>query len=233
MIAQDYIGLALVYGIIAVSLGAALVLERRGSRRDVRKVVHIGVGFFVFVWWMFTENWIMLVFFTLPFAAILLVAMFRGNAVSESKLGDLANNKGHREGLFLYAVTITILVAFFWDHWTAATIGVVAMTFGDGMGSVVGRRFGRHRFLGGKSVEGSLGVFAATAIMAAVIMLFYGWLTASGYYPTGDSVAIVPVWAVAVIAGAVATVLEALCPGQYDNIVIPLVVACAMVLLGL
>ena len=191
MIAQDYIGLALVYGIIAVSLGAALVLERRGSRRDVRKVVHIGVGFFVFVWWMFTENWIMLVFFTLPFAAILLVAMFRGNAVSESKLGDLANNKGHREGLFLYAVTIT------------------------------------------KSVEGSLGVFAATAIMAAVIMLFYGWLTASGYYPTGDSVAIVPVWAVAVIAGAVATVLEALCPGQYDNIVTPLVVACAMVLLGL
>lgn len=147
--------------------------------------------------------------------------------------GDLANNKGHREGLFLYAVTITILVALFWDHWTAATIGVVAMTFGDGMGSVVGRRFGRHRFLGGKSVEGSLGVFAATAIMAAVIMFFYGWLTASGYYPTGDSVAIVPVWAVAVIAGAVATVLEALCPGQYDNIVTPLVVACAMVLLGL
>ena len=90
MIAQDYIGLALVYGIIAVSLGAALVLERRGSRRDVRQVVHIGVGFFVFVWWMFTENWIMLVFFTLPFAAILLVAMFRGNAVSESKLAPSA-----------------------------------------------------------------------------------------------------------------------------------------------
>ena len=193
MLTQDYIGLALVYAIIASSLLVALAMERRGSQRDVRKVVHIGVGLFVFVWWMFSENWIMLVFFTVPFAVILFVAMFRDNAISNSKLGDLANNKGHRTGLFLYAVTITILV---------------------------------------KSVEGSVAVFLATAVMSAVIVMFYGWLTASGYYPSGDSVAIVPVWAVSVIAGALATLLEAFCPGQYDNIVTPLVVSPAMVLLG-
>ena len=159
--------------------------------------------------------------------------MFRDNAISNSKLGDLANNRGHRTGLFLYAVTITVLVAFLWDHWTAATIGVVAMTFGDGMGSVIGKRYGTHRASNGKSVEGSVGVFVATAVMSAVIVMFYGWLTASGYYPSGDSVAVVPVWAVSVIAGALATVLEAFCPGQYDNIVTPLVVSSAMVLLGL
>lgn len=230
---QDVIGLALVYAIIAASLIIALVLDRRGSKTDVRKVVHMGVGFFVFVWWMFSENWIMLVFFAIPFGAILFVAMFKGNAVSDSKLGDLSNNKGHRTGLFLYVLTIGILIAFFWDHWTAATIGVVAMTFGDGMGSAIGRRFGRHRYLNGKSAEGSLGVFAATAVMATVIVTFYGWLTASGFYPTGDSVATVPLWVVCITAGVLASVLEALCPGQYDNIVTPLVVASAMVLLGL
>ena len=233
MLTQDYIGLALVYAIIASSLLVALAMERRGSQRDVRKVVHIGVGLFVFVWWMFSENWIMLVFFTVPFAVILFVAMFRDNAISNSKLGDLANNRGHRTGLFLYAVTITVLVAFLWDHWTAATIGGVAMTFGDGMGSVIGKRYGTHRASNGKSVEGSVAVFLATAVMSAVIVLFYGWLAASGYYPSGDSVAIVPVWAVSVIAGALATILEAICPGQYDNIVTPLVVSSAMVLLGL
>ena len=221
------------YAIIASSLAVALVMERRGTGGDARKVVHVGVGFFVLVWWMFSENWIMLVFFTVPFAVLLFIAMFRGNAVSESKLGDLANNKGHRTGLFLYAVTITILVAFFWDHWTAATIGVVAMTFGDGFGSIVGRRYGRHRILNGKSLEGSLAVFAATALAAAFIILYYGWLTSSGFYPAGDSAAIVPFWAAAVIAGLIAMVLEAVCPGQYDNIVTPLVVALAMVALGL
>ena len=76
-------------------------------------------------------------------------------------------------------------------------------------------------------------MFVATAVMSAVIVMFYGWLTASGYYPFGDSVAVVPVWAVSVIAGALATVPEAFCPGQYDNIVTPLVVSSAMVLLGL
>lgn len=233
MTPQDLVGLALVYAIIASSLAVALVMERRGTGGDARKVVHVGVGLFVLVWWMFSENWIMLVFFTVPFAVLLFIAMFRGNAVSESKLGDLANNKGHRTGLFLYAVTITILVAFFWDHWTAATIGVVAMTFGDGLGSIVGRRYGRHRILNGKSLEGSLAVFAATALAAAFIILYYGWLTSSGFYPAGDSVAIVPFWAVAAIAGLIAMVLEAVCPGQYDNIVTPLVVAVAMVALGL
>ena len=233
MTPQDLVGLALVYAIIASALAAALAMERRGTGWDPRKVVHMGVGLFVLVWWMFSENWIMLVFFTVPFAVILFVAMFRGNAVSESKLGDMANNRGHRTGLFLYAVAITILVAFFWDHWTAATVGVVAMTFGDGSGSVVGRRFGRHRILNGKSLEGSLAVFAATALAAAFIILYYGWLTASGLYLTGDSTAIVPFWAAAVIAGFISMVLEAVCPGQYDNIVTPLVVAVAMVALGL
>lgn len=223
----------LVYAIITVSLAIVMVMERRGTDKNVRKIVHIGVGFFVFVWWMFSENWIMFVFFALPFAIVLFAAMLKDNAVSNSTLGDIANNQGHKTGLFLYVVSIGVLIVFFWGHWTAATIGIVAMTWGDGFGSVIGKRFGRHRILNGKSLEGSLAVFAATAVMTAVIVLFYGWLTASGFYPTGDSIAIVPVWAVSVIAGFLAMVLETLCPGQYDNLVIPLVVACAMVLLGL
>ena len=233
MLTQDYIGLALVYAIIASSLLVALAMERRGSQRDVRKVVHIGVGLFVFVWWMFSENWIMLVFFTVPFAVILFVAMFRDNAISNSKLGDLANNRGHRTGLFLYVVTIAIFIVFFWDHWTAATVGVVAMTFGDGFGSIVGRRFGRHRTINGKSLEGSLGVFAATAVMASAIILLYGWLYASGLFPNGGTDLVVPFWAATAVAGLAATVLEAVCPGQYDNIVTPIVVALTMVMLGL
>lgn len=225
--------MVLVYAIITVSLAIVMVMERRGTDKNVRKIVHIGVGFFVFVWWMFSENWIMFVFFALPFAIVLFAAMLKDNAVSNSTLGDIANNQGHKTGLFLYVVSIGVLIVFFWGHWTAATIGIVAMTWGDGFGSVIGKRFGRHRILNGKSLEGSLAVFAATAVMTAVIVLFYGWLTASGFYPTGDSIAIVPVWAVSVIAGFLAMVLETLCPGQYDNLVIPLVVACAMVLLGL
>lgn len=230
---QDIIALALVYAIIAASLVIALTLERKGIECNVRKVVHIGVGFFVFVWWMFTEGWIMLAFFTVPFAIILLLPMISEKAMPIKELNDLTVNKGHRTGLFLYAVTISIMVIFFGEHWTAATIGIVAMTFGDGFGSVIGKRYGRHRISNGKSLEGSLAVFIATAVMAAVIMLYYGWLTTAGFYPGGDSIAIVPFWAASIIAGLVSMVLEAICPGQFDNILTPVVVAVTMVPLGL
>ncbi len=173
MTSQDIIGLLLVYFIIGLSLAAAFALDRRGSSVDSRKVVHMGVGLFVFVWWMFSENWIMLIFFAVPFGIVLFTAMLRDNVVSNSRLGDLANRKGHSTGMFLYVVSIGILVTFFWDYWTAATIGIVAMTWGDGMGGVVGKRFGRHLTVNDKSLEGSIGVFAGTAVMVAVIVLFY------------------------------------------------------------
>ncbi|MBO4763921.1 MAG: hypothetical protein J5485_04830 [Candidatus Methanomethylophilaceae archaeon] len=222
----------LVYLIIAASLGISMYLEKKGSAVDTRKVVHIGVGNFVFVWWMFTENWIMLAFFTVPFAIVLFLAMLKDNAVSRSKLGTLSN-QGHKTGLFFYAVTITILVIACPDHWTAASIGVVAMTYGDGFGSVIGRRFGKHKTFNGKSLEGSLGVFTLTAVMAAVVILFYGFLASAGFYPAGVYGGIVPIWAACLIAGALASVIEMVSKGFFDNLAVPLIVTLAMALLGL
>lgn len=230
---QDLIALALVYAIIAISLLTALLLEKKGVECNIRKVVHIGVGCFVFVWWMFTESWIMLAFFTVPFAIILFLSMLGEKFMPIRELNDLTVNKGHKTGLFFYAVTVSIMVIFFEDHWTAATIGIVAMTFGDGFGSVIGKRYGKHRIINGKSAEGSLGVFVATTIAAAVIIIYYGWLTSAGYYPGGDSIATIPLWAASMIAGLTSMVLEAMCPGQIDNIVTPVLVAVTMCLIGL
>ncbi len=229
---QDCVALVLVYLIIAASLGISMYLEKKGSAVDTRKVVHIGVGNFVFVWWMFTENWIMLAFFTVPFAIVLFLAMLKDNAISRSKLGTLSN-QGHKTGLFFYAVTITILVIACPDHWTAASIGVVAMTYGDGFGSVIGRRFGKHKTFNGKSLEGSLGVFALTAVMAAVVILFYGFLASAGLYPAGAYGGTVPIWAACLIAGALASVIEMVSKGFFDNLAVPLIVTLAMALLGL
>ncbi|MBR2255515.1 MAG: hypothetical protein IJ856_06910 [Candidatus Methanomethylophilaceae archaeon] len=230
---QDYIALVLVYLIIAVSLALSMYLEKKGYDGNItRKAVHIGVGNFVFVWWMFTESWIMLVFFTIPFAILLFVAMFKGNPISKSKIGDISNNRGHRTGLFLYAVSIMIMVLFFFDHWVAASVGIVAMTYGDAFGSIIGKRYGRHKTINGKSAEGSLGVFAFTAILGAVVILFYGFLITNGYYD-GTYEGLLPFWGLAAVAGAITAVAEMLSPGEWDNIIIPTLVALSLVALGL
>jgi phytol kinase len=228
---QDIIALVLVYVIIVASLGLSLYLERKGSKIDTRKVVHIGVGNFVFIWWMFTESWVMLLFFTIPFAVILLLAMIKGTPLYRSKLGELSR-QGHTTGLLFYAITVSVMVVFFRDHWTAATIGIVAMTYGDGFGSVFGRRFGKHRIREGKSLEGSFGVFLMTAAVSMAIVLLYGFLASAGYYPDGFYTGIIPAPIACIVAGGVASVVEALCSGSYDNLAVPISTAIVMVLLG-
>ncbi|MCQ2085690.1 MAG: hypothetical protein MJZ21_06060 [archaeon] len=221
MTENDYIGLVLVYLIIAVSLVINQLLERSGKfdKNTARKAVHIGVGNFVFVWWMFSESWIMLVFFTIPFAILLFFAMFEGNPIS-------------RSGLFLYAVSITIMVVFFFHHWVAASVGIIAMTYGDAFGSLVGKRWGKHKIMNHKSLEGTLAVMFSTAIIAFIVISFYGYLVANGHY-FGDAPTEIHVVAACPLAGAVTAILEAVSPGEFDNIVIPTSVALLMVLCGL
>lgn len=229
---QDFIGLAVVYGIIVVSLAFSLVNEKMGWGLDTRKIVHIGIGNFVFVWWMFSAQWIMLAFFAVPFEIILILAAFGDNPVSRSKLGELSKDKGHKTGLIFYVFSIIVLIVFFFDNWVAASIGIIAMTYGDGFGSVVGRKFGKHKTINGKSLEGSIGVFLAATIMTAIVVLFYGFICTQGWY-CGDYEPSVPLWLLAPIIGLMTAVIETVCPGEYDNIFIPLLTAGTAVLMGL
>ncbi len=249
MTTNDIIGLVLVYGLIVAALVISLIVEKKLPNIDNRKVVHIGVGNFVFVWWMFTESWVMLAFFTVPFAIILFLAMFKGNVIGKSKLGELTR-KGHNTGLFLYAITITVLVIFFFrdgvlnmifpdagrEHWLAASIAIMAMTYGDGFGSVVGRRIGKHKIIHGKSLEGSIGVFCATTIMACVMFALFeavNGLTMNGITYWFDTSGVIPWFLIAPIAGLLSAVLEAVCNGDYDNFVNPIIIGLALVALGL
>lgn len=235
---QDIIALAVVYAIIVVALTISLLNDKYGWGMDTRKIVHIGVGNFVFVWWAFSAQWIMLAFFAIPFEIILILAVLGDNPISKSKLGELSSDKGHKTGLVLYVLSIIIMIVCFFrggifgDHWTAASVGIVAMTYGDGFGSIVGRKFGKHKIIHGKSLEGSIGVFLVSAIMTAVIIIFYSWLSTQGLYG-GPCDPDVPVALVAIVVGLITSVVEAVSPGEFDNTFIPLCTVGACILMGL
>ncbi len=224
-----------VYLIILASLSLSQTAQKKGWNWDYRKIVHIGVGSFIYVWWAFSANWIMLLFFAIPFEIVLFLAMIPGNPVYDSELGQLSNDMGHRGGLFLYVLTIILLVAFFFDHWIAATIAVVAMTRGDGFGSIIGKKYGLHKILNGKSVEGSIGVFVATFLISLVIIGFYGWLASKGMISPDRApyVGIMASLGYATLSGVLASVIEAVTPGDFDNLAIPLVIVIVLVCMGL
>ncbi|MEI8094114.1 MAG: diacylglycerol/polyprenol kinase family protein [Spirochaetales bacterium] len=85
----------------------------------------------------------------------------------------------------------------------AATVGIYALAFGDGLSSLVGKLFGRIKlpFTGGKTLEGSLTAFLAIFVAAYLAK---------------------PDVRIALTVAVCGTALEALPLEDLDNLVIPL-----------
>ena len=177
----------------------------------VRKVVHIGTGNIVLLaWWMNIPGWIGVsagVFF-----AIVTLASYR------FQLLPRIDNVGRKSfGTFFYAVSIAVLVGWFWgvNRPEFGVLGILVMTWGDGLAGLVGKRFGRHRYqLWGmeKSWEGSL-------TMAIVATLVSGIILSNVVVSTAQLITI------AFTVGILSAVLEAFSNLGIDNLTVPILSA--------
>jgi dolichol kinase len=99
--------------------------------------------------------------------------------------------------------------------------GVICVGMGDAAASLIGRRYGRHKWLwsGGKSIEGS--VAFATAVGLA-LLLAKAWLRIGGWPANNEDSWVMTVGKSGVAAG-VASLTEAVLTGGNDNVVVPVV----------
>lgn len=230
MIAQNLIALVMVYILIILVFVVCNHYMKKRFEGNIRKIIHLSIGNFVFVWWLFTEWWIMIIFFVIPFALILLRTILRSDTTS---VMGKATNEGSSTGLLFYVIAVGVLVTAFFGHFVAASVGIVAMTYGDSMGSIIGKRYGKHKLYNNKSLEGTVAVFIFTTIMAFVVIVFYSFLIANGLYSNSSANAIIPTWSVCIIAGTASALLEMTVPGNYDNIAVPIGVTSILCLLGM
>lgn len=197
---------------VAIWLGlvflASEILHRLKQDPElVRKVVHIGTGHVLLIaWWLQIPTWLCM-FAGVTFSAI-------AWASHHTNILPMLNDVGRKTyGVFYYALSITILVALLWEQYPQyAVIGVMVMSWGDGMAALVGRRFGKHTFIymGNKrSVEGSLAMFA-TSFMVLL-----------GIFASGHSISTQDI-SIAIPVAAIAALLEAFSPGGTDNLSVPL-----------
>lgn len=116
-----------------------------------------------------------------------------------------------------------------WKQWDVHTrdlgmvAGVVCVGMGDAMASLIGRRYGRHKWpwSGGKSFEGS---FAFATAVTLGLVVGKAWLVYGQWADTTDDL---KNWkwgqtvAKAAIAGCVMSGMEAALTGGNDNVVVP------------
>ena len=230
----DVAGLVLVYAYVGLVVSLAAWVKKRRPEFDYRKLIHIMVGNIVFLWWVFDDRWVMGLLAALPFVGLLLIMTPASpfKRLSGSFL-DEAAGQGHGYGLVYYAISWTILALLLFDNRMVGGIAIAAMSFGDGLGGLLGKRYGRKRLYRKKTYVGTAGVFLGTALSALAVMAFYTLL--SGYLPQLGVASLTPLMAAAtaITAGAFVAVVELFSPGEYDNLIVPLSTAALMLLIGL
>lgn len=222
----DILGLLGVYGYVTCILIISQLLRHR--IKNPRKLVHILTGGIVFFWWSFDTSWVMAGLAAFPFVPILLLMtpISPIKRLRESSLGEIST-EGHSYGLVMYAISWTLIASLLFDDLFAASVAIAAMSFGDGMGELIGKRYGKHEFVPHRTLEGTLAVLVATFVAIMIIGWFYFDVIG---YSGGSQPSIMPVFALG-IAGFV-SVLEAFTPGKVDNLVIPLVVGGLLHMMG-
>ncbi len=211
---SDLAGVLFVYGYVAVLL---IFTEKIFSRRYPivsRKLLHILTGNIAFILPVFLTKEIMAFVAAGPF--ILFTYLMSPYSPLKQFKGK-TSEAGHGLGLVYYAITWTILAYLFFDQKVIIAIGILAMSYGDGLASVIGIRFGKKKyqlFEDTKSYIGSFAMFCFTVVLLFVAMVFYGTLEfTSSVFLTIIGIA------------AIATIVEGATPRGLDNLSVPFVTA--------
>ena len=221
----DLIGLVGVYAYVGLVVLLTWVLSPR--LENPRKVLHVLTGGIVFFWWAFDTKEIMAGLAAAPFI-ILLLLVSPLSPFARLRYGPLGRRtaEGHSYGLVMYALSWTVIAYFMFDNPLSASIAIAAMSFGDGMGELVGRKYGRREYMPRRTVEGTAAVFIAVVVSVLVLIWFYSDLVGRTAGAPEN-----PLMFALAVGGFVAC-LEAVTPGRVDNLVVPLVTGGFLCLLG-
>ena len=235
----DALGIVLSVSLIGICGLLALLVVRFGKRRlgkggpkelrsvlypeIARKIVHIGVSNWFFIYYFVFERSFWAIVGLCAFAVV--NAAFNLSGAMGSLFAQAPSKRNW--GMVYYPLSIVLLIVLadlgFGDR-LCVGCALIGMGYGDGLAALVGMRFGRHGFHssltggggnakhGHKTVEGSLTMFLA--VFASFVLL---------NALLGDS-GVLSVLCFGFLAALASTFAEAYTPSGLDNVSVPLVI---------
>lgn len=200
---------------VFIVIGLAEVIRRQFSFSSnfTRKVIHVGVGNWIFLWPFAFDNWYAILVPPALFVVLNYISyrreLFKAMERKE-KAGGL--------GTVYYAISLTIIapIAMILGRIWVAASAIMLMAWADGLADPIGRRHGTHKYrVAGstKSVEGSLGFFLVGVCAVAATLMFFGTFSS---LPAVS----IPVFSLGI--AALGTLIEAVSPAGTDNLTVPI-----------
>jgi dolichol kinase len=179
----------------------------------VRDLIHVGASIWVFGWGFWNGPLAPIFLVMLALGGVLVLPRFAARSrIARGVVESMSNGEERWAGIvayvFSYALFTTIAVL---TEPYAAACALLALSWGDGIGGLVGRKLGRTRYRlpwgKTKSLEGSIAVacFALLGVFVASV-----WFSVP---PQG-------MWLAAIAAASA----EAIAPRASDNLAVPVAV---------
>lgn len=231
MTQRDILALVLSY---VYAFGLLLSVEAIGRRLKwpqflTRKIVHIGAGMWVWGTLALFDSRLGLI----PFATfIVLNYLFYRYQIFKAM-----DTTDSTPGTVYFAISITILLTLLWrpdgpvDRVPIAIAATMAMTWGDGVASIVGQFVGKRHYhvLGHqRSWEGTV---AMALFSFASILVTFLILPKSALSPASTTLSVGQALLLSLAGTAIATAAEGLSPAGTDNLTVPLLTGAALFLL--
>jgi phytol kinase len=201
-------------------------IKKKGlaSQYFTRKLIHLALApIFLFTFLLYSGEWfspwIAVIIPIIYFIAILLINL---DIIKLSQLTTTMSRSGDpREllrGIAYYLIVVIIVCIIGWSSYPLiswysplAIFVISILAVGDGLADIIGRKMDRYRFkiLAEKSVPGSVAMFISSLVACLAFLTVFGYDVISMVFLT-------------IIIVGIATIVEALSPGELDNISVPL-----------
>ena len=237
------------YCLLCIATGLAIVLRLSSTVEvDTRRKVFHGVMVFMLLPTIFVDPSFASLALLLVLAIFLLLDLFRAAQIPPISrpltyfLAPYVDGRDHRGPVIVSHIFLLIGCAIPlwlslagvprigempWQGWDvehrelSMITGVICVGMGDAAASLVGRRYGRHKWYwsGGKTLEGSAAF--ATAVTIG-LLVGYAWLYVGGWSGRAQQSFYI-LLTKALVAGSGASLLESVLTGANDNVVVPVV----------
>ena len=189
-----------------------------------RKLVHIIVGFFV-ITYFFLDRLIIIILCILLIIAALFSKRYKRIYSIIMRTGEKRTSALWR---VIHYITSMLLLSIFFDYRLAGA-GILTLAWGDGLATLIGRKYGRRQITRDSTIIGSFSMFAFSFIGTAISLRFIPFVQGFINAPSYLSIQLIILTSLA--ASFFTAISEIKSRSSYDNLTAPLVHASILALL--